>query len=609
MGLFSNIKNNLKGGENDGNGKILSSSISVVSNSSSYSDKAANIKNLEKEQPSQSENSLPSDSNLEDLEKKALEKNAKLVTESGNMITKDGQVVIVTNESDNIFRDPEIAKYYSQIYEEVKYECRHEFDPNAEWTEKEEKKLVRKLDLRVCLWACIMFFALQLDRGNLSQAVSDNLLDDLGITTDNFNTGNTIFYCCFLATELPLQLVSKKIGPDRWLPTQMIMWSLVSASQAALKGKGGFYATRCLIGALEGSFIAEIVLWLSYFYNSKELPIRLSFFWTSLSLTQIASSLAAFGLLRMRGLHGLAGWRWLFLIEGIITFTVGVLSYFNMPASVVQTKSRFRPKGWFTDREVKIAVNRILRDDPMKGEMNNRQPLDWAALWDSLKDYDLWILYAIGLVAYIPNAPQSTYLTLTLKKLGFSTFNTNLLTIPGPALNIISLLTTTKLSQVFKEKSLICLSQPIFFIPFLVALRWWPGTQVDVWPTYVLLTLLIGGPYIHAILVAWCSENSNTVRTRTVSASLYNMFVQAGSIISNNMYRDDDKPLYYRGNMQLFAINFITIALLLFCKVYYVKRNNWKKRKLESMTNEEKYIYLSTTTDKGNKRLDFMFAH
>jgi hypothetical protein len=61
-------------------------------------------------------------------------------------------------------------------------------------------------------------------------------------------------------------------------------------------------------------------------------------------------------------------YRWLFLIEGLITLLIGLASFFRMPASAVETKKWFRPKGWFTDREVRIVVNRVLRDDPSKGK-------------------------------------------------------------------------------------------------------------------------------------------------------------------------------------------------------------------------------------------------
>lgn len=110
---------------------------------------------------------------------------------------------------------------------------------------------------------------------------------------------------------------------------------------------------------------------------------------------------------------------------------VGIASFFYMPASAVQTKTWFRPKGWFTDRETLIVVNRVLRDDPSKGDMHNRQAITPKRLWDGLADYHMWPIYALGLVCYIPQAPPKTYLTLILRSLGFSTVTTNLLTIPA----------------------------------------------------------------------------------------------------------------------------------------------------------------------------------
>ena len=217
-----------------------------------------------------------------------------------------------------------LEKFYVPI---ERYEGRHRYDPTATWTDAEERSLLKRLDLRVCAWCCFMFFALQLDRGNITQALSDNLLQDLHMNTNDYNNGQTIFYVSFLLAELPSQLISKKIGPDNWIPIQMISWSIVACSQARLTGRATFFLTRCLLGIIEGGFIPDIILYLSYFYKTKELPIRLSYFWGAYAMTYVIGAFLAYGILHLRGHDGMAGWRWLFALEGSLTVLIGIISW------------------------------------------------------------------------------------------------------------------------------------------------------------------------------------------------------------------------------------------------------------------------------------------
>lgn len=513
-------------------------------------------------------------------------------------------------QEENIFEDPDVRTYWYEVYEKSKYECRHLIDHTFTWTKAEEKVLLQKTEWRVTFWTFIMLVSLEIDRVNLSQANSNNFLEDLGLTTDDYNLGNTVNLISFLGAELPSQLISKRIGPDKWLPIQLVLWSAVAMSQAGLKGKAGFLITRCLIGALQGGFIPDVCLWMSYFHTKKELASRLCWFYVANPATMVVSSIAASGVLKITGGEfGKQSWRWLFLIEGLITLIVGLVGFLRMPASAVQTKRFLSPNGWYTDREEKIMVNRIVRDDPSKGDMHNREALSLKLIWKSFMDYDVWPIYLVRLFSDIGVAPVSTYLTLTLRHLGFSTFNTNLLTAAPNLLKTFFFILQGFVGYRITEYSLFFLAAPLWYVPCLFALRFWPGSQVHVWPTYAILTLAIGAPAMTALSVSWCSANSNSVRTRTVSSALVNMFGQAAGVMTANMYRADDAPLYHRGNQQLIAIGIATIVLLIGTRFYYDFRNKQNARKWNAMTKEEQDVYRKTTTDEGNKRLDFFFTH
>ncbi|GAA6038163.1 hypothetical protein JCM8097_005772 [Rhodosporidiobolus ruineniae] len=510
---------------------------------------------------------------------------------------------VATQES--VFDGP-LAEHYT-LHE--KYENKEAFDPSFRWTYREDRAVTRKVDIKIMIWVLVMFLLLDIDRGNLKNATADNLLKDINITKGDYNLGNTLFKLGFLTAELPSQMIGKRIGVDIWLPLQICIFSILSGAQFWLNGRTSFLAFRFAIAFFQGGFIPDVILYLSYFYTKNALPLRLALFWSINFFADFLTAFLAVGLLKMRGVLGHAGWRWMFLIEGIITLIGGIASFFMLAPSPSQTKTRWRPNGYFSDREVKIIVNRVVRDDPTKATMHNRQALNLSLLWKSLCDYDLWPLYVIGLTFGIAGYPLGNYFQLSMKELGFSTVNANLLSVPHIVISIFNLITLTLLSEAVNNRTWVSMIENwwflIFYIP-LVVLK----DPISPWVWFALATLVLGYPYSHAIQVAWASRNAGSVRTRTVSASVYNMFVQVSGIIGANIYQANDAPRYVKGNTILLGIIALNLVVVYPGTFFYYKWRNAQKAKVwDKMTTEEKAHYLATTTDEGAKRLDFRFVY
>jgi hypothetical protein len=149
----------------------------------------------------------------------------------------------------------------------------------------------------------------------------------------------------------------------------------------------------------------------------------------------------------------------------------------------------------------------------------------------------------------------------------------------------------------------------IWALPFLIFINIVDINGINKWVAWIVMTALLSYSNAHPLQVGWNSRNSSSILSCTVSAALYNMSVQTSGIIAANLYQASDAPLYHRGNRTLLLLLILNIFLYLATKMYYVKRNGWKEGKWGSMTEEERVVYVSTTADEGNKRLEFRFAH
>ncbi|KAM7185097.1 Major facilitator superfamily domain containing protein [Rhypophila sp. PSN 637] len=487
------------------------------------------------------------------------------------------------------------------------YEGKHRWDPEATWTPEEEAQVVRKTDFLLLSWLCVMFFGLQLDRGNLANANADNFLDDMNLSTDDYNNGNTIQLLAFLTAEFPVQLLTKRYGFRKVLPAMMFAWGTVSWAQSWMHDRAGFYVTRALIGACEGGFIPGAILYATYFYTSKELSIRLGIFWSTLNVARIISALLAAGILEMRGIDGKPGWFWLFLLEGLLTVVLAVISFLYLPASPTDTRNVLFRKPWYTERQEVIMTNRILRDDPAKGLTALKQPATWQDIKSAWGDKSLWGLYFIGLVAYVPATPVSGYLTLIFRSLGFSTLATNMLSIPSAFLQICLMLGLAYSSEYFNERTWHCFFGEFWAGPLLVALITLPDGGRE-WTRYTLVTLISGYPYFHPVVTSWISENSFDVKKRAIAAATYNVIVQMGSLIGGQIYRKYDGPYYKQGNKVLVSFCALTLVVFVVQRQVLVFLNKKKEAQWDRMTEEERFAYqndIAAREADGNKRLDF----
>jgi hypothetical protein len=179
----------------------------------------------------------------------------------------------------------------------------------------------------------------------LGNALTDNLLPDLGLNTDDYNNvsstakikasihthtsqGTTVQLLCFLAMEFPVQMLIKRYGFKQILSLMMMGYGLVGSGIHDQQNRflhhscsdwyghhTWIYARRGadhLTGAFEGGFIPGTILFASYFYKSAELSVRLAAFWSTLNIARVISALLAAGILEMRGVHGRPGWCKLF---------------------------------------------------------------------------------------------------------------------------------------------------------------------------------------------------------------------------------------------------------------------------------------------------------
>src|SRR5262249_8951853 len=147
---------------------------------------------------------------------------------------------------------------------------------------------------------------------------------DLGFSATVYGLGSGIFFIGYAILEIPSNLILARLGARRWIARIMITWGLIASAMMFVRTPLHFYVLRFLLVVAEAGFFPGIVFYLSHWFPSSQRARALSRFITAAPIAGVIGAPMSGWLLGFSGRHGLAGWQWIFLVEGIPSVLLGI---------------------------------------------------------------------------------------------------------------------------------------------------------------------------------------------------------------------------------------------------------------------------------------------
>jgi len=201
-----------------------------------------------------------------------------------------------------------------------------------------------------------------LDRNNIGFAAL-TMNREIGLTATQFGRGAGILFVGYCFLEVPSNMILYRVGARVWLARIMISWGIISTATIFVRGPWSFYLLRFVLGAGEAGFFPGVAFYLSHWFPAEYRTRVIAWFMIAIPLSSVVGGALSGGLLQLNGLWGLAGWKWLFIFEGL---PVAVLGF------VVLAVLTERPEEatWLTAEEKRIIHERV-QGEARHGEVQN----------------------------------------------------------------------------------------------------------------------------------------------------------------------------------------------------------------------------------------------
>jgi ACS family 4-hydroxyphenylacetate permease-like MFS transporter len=223
--------------------------------------------------------------------------------------------------------------------------------------EPTSESVVRKVSRRLVPFLFLLYVFAYLDRINIGFAAL-SMNRDLGLTATMFGIANTIFYLGYMFFEIPSNLMLARFGARIWIPRIMITWGIASTATMFATSPASLYLIRFLVGVAEAGFLPGVLLYLTYWFPQSHRARANAVFMIAMPVT-IAFGASISGLILQwgDGLLGMAGWRWLFLVEGIPSVVLGIVAAFYLT-------SRPSDARWLSESEKSVLEKSLAGAGP-----------------------------------------------------------------------------------------------------------------------------------------------------------------------------------------------------------------------------------------------------
>ncbi|KAM7207921.1 Major facilitator superfamily domain containing protein [Naviculisporaceae sp. PSN 640] len=440
---------------------------------------------------------------------------------------------------------------------------------------KMERRILFKMDTRILPVLALLFLCSFLDRTNVGNARILGLEHDLGLTNLQYNQGLAVFYATYIASELPSNLVLKKITPKIWLPLLTVIWGIITMCLGFVRNFGSFFAVRAILGIAEGGLLPGMVLYLSGLYTRQEMALRIGIFYTAASLSGAFGGLLARGLSAIGPRGGLEGWRWILIIEGLITVVAGLVAYLLLPSSILTAP-------YLSQEEKEFAVQRLqgYGDEGSLERFNpaleREEKFKWSEVGRGIFNLQVWLtatayfailsgLYSFGL--FLPTIINDLHITSNANE-------TQLWSVIPYAVATPVTVFVAFLSDRLKRRGTVMLfTLPVAIIGYAVIANV-SSAQVR----FGMTCLMAIGMYssVPCVLV-WNSNNSAGHYKRATTSALQLAIANCGGFVATFVYPSVDGPLYHKGHTVILGLLVYSWFAILANVVWCMKINRDKE--------------------------------